>query len=161
MAQAVLSPPNPGKPSGPTKLKEAFRMRSGAAGGTRRCMVQDDSVHDDEVDVSIPGAKKGRKWSKAVRKAARMQVAREAEPVKVELMEVGEEGMLIDELAYNLAVSEGEILGHLYAKGIKPDGVQKLDKEMVKMVCREYEVEVIDVGPIKISEQAKKKEFFL
>lgn len=36
-------------------------MRSGAAGGTRRCMVQDDSVHDDEVDVSIPGAKKGRK----------------------------------------------------------------------------------------------------
>lgn len=160
MAQAVLSPPNPRKPSGPTKLKETFRMRSGAAGGTRRCMVQDDSVHDDEVDVSIPGAKKGRKWSKAVRKAARMQVAREAEPVKVELMEVGEEGMLIDELAYNLVVSEGEILGHLYAKGIKPDGVQKLDKEMVKMVCREYEVEVIDVGPIKISEQAKKKEIF-
>ncbi|CAI9294952.1 unnamed protein product [Lactuca saligna] len=160
MAQAVLSPPKPGKPSGPTKFKEDFRKRSGAAGGTRRRMVQDNRNHDDDLDVSIPGAKKGRKWSKASRKAARMRAAREAEPVKVELMEVGEEGMLIDELAYNLAVSEGEILGHLYAKGIKPDGVQKLDKEMVKMVCREYEVEVIDVGPIKISEQAKKKEIF-
>ncbi|KAK1424032.1 hypothetical protein QVD17_19343 [Tagetes erecta] len=73
-------------------------------------------------------------------------------------MEVDEEGMLIDELAFNLAVSEGEILGHLYAKGIKPDRGQKLDKEMVKMVCREYDVEVIDVGPTKIEEMAKKIE---
>ncbi|KAM0040994.1 putative translation initiation factor IF-2, translation initiation factor IF-2 [Helianthus debilis subsp. tardiflorus] len=73
-------------------------------------------------------------------------------------MEVDEDGMLIDELAYNLAVSEGEILDHLYAKGIKPDGVQKLDKEMVKMICREYDVEVIDVGPAKTKEMAKKKE---
>ncbi|KAM0043161.1 putative translation initiation factor IF-2, translation initiation factor IF-2 [Helianthus debilis subsp. tardiflorus] len=87
-----------------------------------------------------------------------MRLAREAEPVKVELMEVDEDGMLIDELAYNLAVSEGEILGHLYAKGIKPDGVQKLDKEMVKMICREYDVKVINVGPAKIEEMAKKKE---
>lgn len=160
MAQAVLAPPKPGKMQPSGKFKDDFRKKSGAVGSQRRRMVQDDGIHDDELDVSIPGAKKGRKWSKASRKAARLRAAREAEPVKVDLMEVGEEGMLIDELAYNLAVSEGEILGHLYAKGIKPDGVQKLDKEMVKMVCREYDVEVIDVGPVQISEQAKKKEIF-
>lgn len=162
MAQAVLAPPKPGKTAAPGKFREDFRRKGGAA-GARRPKVKDDEMHDEEtseLNVSIPGAKKGRKWSKASRKAVRMRLAREAEPVKVELMEVGEEGMLLDELAYNLAVSEGEILGHLYAKGIKPDGVQKLDKEMVKMVCREYDVEVIDVGPTKISEMAKKKEIF-
>ncbi|XP_071734224.1 translation initiation factor IF-2, chloroplastic [Rutidosis leptorrhynchoides] len=161
MAQAVLAPPKPGKTMGPTKFREDFRKKGGAA--ARRPKVKDDEINDEEtsdLNVSIPGAKKGRKWSKASRKAVRMRLAREAEPVKVELMEVGEEGMLVDELAFNLAVSEGEILGHLYSKGIKPDGVQKLDKEMVKMVCREYDVEVIDVGPTKISEMAKKKEIF-
>lgn len=159
VAQAVLAPPKPGKAPAPGKFKEDFRKKTGAA--ARRPKVKDDDIHDDEtseLNVAIPGAKKGRKWSKASRKAVRMRLAREAEPVKVELMEVDEEGMLIDELAYNLATSEGEILGLLYAKGIKPDGVQKLDKEMVKMVCREYDVEVIDVGPAKIEEMAKKKE---
>ncbi|XP_076940913.1 translation initiation factor IF-2, chloroplastic-like [Bidens hawaiensis] len=159
VAQAVLAPPKPGKAPAPGKFKEDFRKKTGAA--ARRPKVKDDEIHDDEtseLNVAIPGAKKGRKWSKASRKAVRMRLAREAEPVKVELMEVDEEGMLIDELAYNLATSEGEILGLLYAKGIKPDGVQKLDKEMVKMVCREYDVEVIDVGPAKIEEMAKKKE---
>ncbi|KAI3675083.1 hypothetical protein L1987_84667 [Smallanthus sonchifolius] len=162
MAQAVLGPPKPGKTPAPGKFKDDFRKKSGSA--ARRPKVKDDdddAIHDDEtseLNVSIPGTKKGRKWSKASRKAVRMRLAREAEPVKVELMEVDEEGMLIDELAYNLAVSEGEILGTLYAKGIKPDGVQKLDKEMVKMVCREYDVEVIDLGPAKIEEMAKKKE---
>ncbi|KAI3809662.1 hypothetical protein L1987_19259 [Smallanthus sonchifolius] len=161
IAQAVLGPPKPGKTPAPGKFKDDFRKKSGAAARRPKVKDDDDEVHDDEtseLNVSIPGAKKGRKWSKASRKAVRMRLAREAEPVKVELMEVDEEGMLIDELAYNLAVSEGEILGTLYAKGIKPDGVQKLDKEMVKMVCREYDVEVIDLGPSKIEEMAKKKE---
>ncbi|MFS7983977.1 putative protein-synthesizing GTPase [Helianthus anomalus] len=160
IAQAVLTPPKPGKAPAPGKFKDDFRKKSGAA-ARRPKAKDDDEIHDDEtseLNVAIPGAKKGRKWSKASRKAVRMRLAREAEPVKVELMEVDEDGMLIDELAFNLAVSEGEILGHLYAKGIKPDGVQKLDKEMVKMICREYDVEVIDVGPAKIEEMAKKKE---
>ncbi|KAI3769428.1 hypothetical protein L6452_00530 [Arctium lappa] len=163
IAQAVLAPPKPGKGPAPGKFREDFRKKGGAAGGARRRMVKNSEINDEETSelgVSIPGAKKGRKWSKASRKAARLRAARDAEPVKVELMEVDEEGMLVDELAYNLAVSEGEILGFLYAKGIKPDGVQKLDNEMVKMVCREYDVEVIDVVPTKIEERAKKKEIF-
>ncbi|KAK4398261.1 Translation initiation factor IF-2, chloroplastic [Sesamum angolense] len=164
IAQAVLTPPKPGKSPAPGKFKDDFRKKSGPSGGPRRRMVDDDDIPDEdtsELDVSIPGAataRKGRKWTKASRKAARLQAARDAAPVKAEIMEVGEDGMLTEELAYNLAIGEGEIFGYFYSKGIRPDGVQKLSKDMVKMVCKEYEVEVIDAVPVRVEEMAKKKE---
>ncbi|KAI3457575.1 hypothetical protein Pfo_014238 [Paulownia fortunei] len=165
IAQAVLAPPKPGKSPAPGKFKDEYRKKSGPSGGPRRRMIDnDDDIPDEdtsELDVTIPGtatARKGRKWTKASRKAARLQAARDAAPIRVELMEVGEDGMLTEELAYNLAISEGEILGYLYSKGIRPDGVQKLSKDMVKMVCKEYEVEVIDAAPVRVEEMAKKKE---
>ncbi|CAI9757141.1 unnamed protein product [Fraxinus pennsylvanica] len=165
IAQAVLAPPKPGKSPPPGKFKDEFRKKGGPSGGLRRRKVDDEIPDEDasELNVSIPGAataRKGRKWSKASRKAARLQAAKDAAPVKVEIMEVDEDGMLTEELAYNLAISEGEILGHLYSKGIKPDGVQKLSKDMVKMICREYEVEIIDAAPVRVEEMAKKKEMF-
>lgn len=165
MAQAVLAPPKPGKIPPPGKFKDEFRKKSGPSGGQRRRLVDDaDELRGEEaseLDVSIPGAataRKGRKWSKASRRAARLQAAKDAAPVRVEILEVADEGMLTEELAYSLAISEGDILGYLYSKGIKPDGVQTLSKDMVKMICKEYEVEVIDVAPIKVEEMAKKKE---
>ncbi|XP_073060969.1 translation initiation factor IF-2, chloroplastic-like [Primulina eburnea] len=166
IAQAVLAPPKPGKSPVPGKFKDEFRKKSGREGSRRRMVNDDNEILDEdasELNVSIPGAatlRKGRKWSKASRKAARLRAAQDAAPVKVEMMEVGEDGMLIEELAYNLVVSEGEILGYFYSKGIKPDGVQKLSKDMVKMVCREYEVEVIDATPVRVEDMAKKKEIF-
>ncbi|CAN4104384.1 unnamed protein product [Withania somnifera] len=163
IAQAVLAPPKPGKSPPPGKFREEFRKKSGASGGLRRRMV-DDGIPDEEaseLDVSIPGAaRKGRKWTKASRKAARLKAAQESAPVKVEILEVDEEGMPTEELAYNLATSEGEILGLLYSKGIKPDGVQTLSNDMVKMVCKEYDVEVIDAASVKVEEMARKKEIF-
>lgn len=165
IAQSVLAAPSkPGKASAPGRFKDDYRRKTGA-GGSRRRMAKDDIPDEDasELNVSIPGtvtARKGRKWSKASRKAARLQAARDAEPVKAEIMEVNEDGMLTEELAYNLAVSEGEILGFLYSKGIKPDGVQTLDKDIVKMVCKEYDVEVIDAAPSRVEDMAKKKEIF-
>lgn len=163
IAQAVLAPPKFGKNAPPGKFREEFRKKSGASGGQRRRMV-DDEIPDEEaseLDVSIPGgARKGRKWTKASRKAARLKAAQESAPVKVDILEVGEEGMPTEDLAYNLATSEGEILGLLYSKGIKPDGVQTLSNDMVKMVCKEYEVEVIDAASIKVEEMARKKEIF-
>ncbi|KAA8524933.1 hypothetical protein F0562_011429 [Nyssa sinensis] len=163
IAQAVLAPPKPAKGPVPGKFKDEFRKKGGPFGGSRRRMAADVEIPDDEtseLNVSIPGAtaRKGRKWSKASRKAARLQAAKEAAPVKVEILEVGEEGMLTEELAYNLAISEGEILGSLYSKGIKPDGVQKLDKDMVKMICKEYMVEVMDAAPFRVEEMARKRE---
>lgn len=160
ISEAVLAPARPGKgpPSG--KFKDDYRKKNvPAGGGQRRRMVHDVDIPDD-VNVSIPGAakaRKGRKWSKASRKAARLQAAKEAAPVKVEILEIGEEGMLLEELAYNLAIGEGEILGYLYSKGIKPDGVLTIDKDMVKMICKEYDVEVLNADPIKVEERARKK----
>lgn len=165
VAQAVIAPPKPAKFSS-GKFKDDYRKRGGAAGGQKRRMVDDNEIPDEETSelgVSIPGAasgRKGRKWSKASRKAARRQAEREAAPVKVEILEVGEKGMTTEELAYNLAISEGEILGSLYSKGIKPDGVQTLDRDMVKMVCKEYDVEVLDGVSVKVEEMARKKEIF-
>ncbi|KAJ6753546.1 TRANSLATION INITIATION FACTOR IF-2 CHLOROPLASTIC [Salix purpurea] len=161
IAQAVLAPSKPGKGPAPGKYRD--RKKGVSPGTPRRWMVDNDvEIPDEELNVSIPGAKgmlrKGRKWTKASRKAAKLQAAREAAPVKVEILEVGEKGMSIEELAYNLTMGEGEILGLLFSKGIKPDGVQTLDKEMVKMICKEYEVEVIDADPVKFEEMAKKNE---
>ncbi|KAG5015967.1 hypothetical protein JHK85_022103 [Glycine max] len=164
IAQAVLAPPKPGKAPPPGKFKDDFRKKGAMAGGPRRRILEDDAIHDEdasELNVSIPGAataRKGRKWSKASRRAARLQAARDAAPIKVEILEVGDKGMLVEELAYCLATSEGEILGYLYSKGIKPDGVQTIDKDMVKMICKEYDVEVIDADPFKVEGLVKKRE---
>ncbi|KAL3631501.1 Translation initiation factor IF-2, chloroplastic [Castilleja foliolosa] len=155
-AQAVLAPPKPGRGPALGKFRDDFRKKGGPSGGSRRRKVDDD-VGDEDAS-GFGSARKGRKWSKASRKAARLQAAKDAAPVKVEIMEVDEEGMLTEELAFNLAVSEGEIMGYLYSKGIKPDGVQKLSKDMVKMVCREYDVEVIDGEQVRVEDMAKKKE---
>ncbi|KAF1898181.1 hypothetical protein Lal_00032946 [Lupinus albus] len=162
IAQAVLAPPKPGKAPPPGKFKDDYRKKGAPAGGGARRRKLDNAIPDDdtsELNVSIPGAaRKGRKWSKASRKAARLQAARDAAPVKAEILEVSDKGMLVEELAYNLAIGEGEILGSLYSRGIKPDGVQTLDKDMVKMICKEYDVEVIDADPIKVEALAKKRE---
>ncbi|XP_044502206.1 translation initiation factor IF-2, chloroplastic-like [Mangifera indica] len=162
IAQAVLAPTKPGKGPASGKFKDDYRKKNASAGARRRIVEDDDDIADEEtseLNVSIPGAvRKGRKWSKASRKAAKLKAAKDAAPVKVEILEVGEKGMLIEELAKNLVISEGEILGYLYSKGIKPDGVQTLDKDMVKMICKEYEVEVLDADPIKMEEMAMKKE---
>lgn len=166
IAQAVLAPTKPGKNPTPGKFKDDYRKKNISAGGPRRRIINDEDIEipdeeTSELNVKIPGAataRKGRKWSKASRKAARLQAAKDAAPVKVEILEVEENGMLIEELAYNLAISEGEILGYLYSKGIKPDGVQTLDKDIVKMVCKEYDVEVLEVDPVRVEEMAKKKE---
>lgn len=163
IARAVLAPTKPGKAPPTGRFRDDYRRKGASSGeGPRRRLVNnDDGIPDEdasELNVSIPGAaRKGRKWSKASRKAARLQAAKDAAPVKVEILEVADKGMLVEELAYNLAISEGEILGSLYAKGIKPDGVQTLDKDMVKMVCRDYDVEVVDADPFKVEGLVKRR----
>jgi translation initiation factor IF-2 len=122
-------------------------------------MPNDDGVDEDATDVSIAGVavRKGRRWSKAKRRAARLEVMQAEEPVRVEILEVGVEGMLIEDLAYDLAVSESEILRFLSVRGVMLDNVQTLDKDLVKMVCMEYDVEVLESGPAKVEEMAKKE----
>ncbi|KAJ0975698.1 hypothetical protein J5N97_017663 [Dioscorea zingiberensis] len=164
-AEAILAAPTkPGKGPPPSKVKDERRKKSSASGSLRRRFADDADIPAEdasELGVPIPGVKdtrKGRKWTKASRKAARLQAAKAAAPVRVEILEVGEEGMLSEDLAYNLAVSESEILGYLFAKGVKPDTVQTLDKDMVKMICKEYDVEVLEVEPVRVEEMARKNE---
>lgn len=162
-AEAVLAPTKPMKGGPPpSKAKDERRRKTSVIGGLRKRLVDDAEIPDaSELDVPIAGvakARKGRKWSKASRKAARLQAAKAAEPVKVEILEVGEEGMLSEELAYHLAIDESDILGYLFTKGVRPDEVHTLDKDMVKMICMEYGVEVIEVEATKVEEMARKKE---
>ncbi|CAH8381307.1 unnamed protein product [Eruca vesicaria subsp. sativa] len=161
-SQAVLAPTKPGKGPPSSKFRVEHRNKRNAANPRRRMAAEDDADEDaSELNVSIPGSgRKGRKWSKASRKAARLQAARDAAPVKAEILEVEEEGMSIEDLAYNLAIGEGDILGYLYSKGIRPDGVQTLDREMVRMICKDYDVEVLDADSVQVEEMAKKKEIF-
>ena len=162
-SQTVLAPTKPGKGPPSNKFRVEQRNKKNASANPRRRMAAEDDADEDasELNVSIPGkGRKGRKWSKASRKAVRLQAARDAAPVKAEILEVEEEGMSIEDLAYNLAIGEGDILGYLYSKGIRPDGVQTLDREMVRMICRDYDVEVLDADSVQVEEMAKKKENF-
>jgi translation initiation factor IF-2 len=146
----------------PAKVRVDRRKKPETQAGSRRRMPNDDGlVDEDTADVPISGVpvRKGRRWSKAKRRAARLEAMQAEEPVRVEILEVGEEGMLIEDLAYELAVSESEILRFLSVRGVMLDNVQTLDKDLVKMVCMEYDVEVLESGPVKVEEMARKKEF--
>ncbi|EOA39557.1 hypothetical protein CARUB_v10008177mg [Capsella rubella] len=157
-SQAVLAPTKPGKGPPSNKFRVEHRNKKNASASPRRRIVAEDDG-DEDTSISRSG-RKGRKWSKASRKAVRLQAAKDAAPVKAEILEVEEEGMSIEDLAYNLAIGEGDILGYLYSKGIRPDGVQTLDREMVKMICRDYDVEVLDADSVKVEEMAKKRQTF-
>lgn len=162
-AEAVLTPTKPVRAPLPSKGKDERRKKSSAIRGLRKRLVDDAGIPDDtELDMPIRGVAGGRKWSRASRKAsrraARLQAAKDAEPVKVEILEVGEEGMLTEELAYSLAVHESDILDYLFSKGVRPDAMQTLDKDMVKMICKEYGVEVLEAEPVKVEDMAKKIE---
>ncbi|XP_058211262.1 translation initiation factor IF-2, chloroplastic-like [Rhododendron vialii] len=167
IAEAVLAPTKQkaGKGPVPGKFRDDFRKKSSPTDGPRRRRIDNAETDDDEeaseLNISIPGIatkRRGRKWSKASRKAARLQAAKEAAPVKVEILEVGEEGMLMEELADNLAINEGEIFGYLFSKSIASVRVKKIDRDIVKMICKEYDVEVIDSAPHRVEEMARKKE---
>ncbi|KAL9856755.1 Translation initiation factor IF-2 [Arabidopsis thaliana] len=157
-SQAVLAPTKPGKGPPSNKFRVEHRNKKNASASPRRRIVAEDDG-DEDTSISRSG-RKGRKWSKASRKAVRLQAAKDAAPVKAEILEVEEEGMSIEDLAYNLAIGEGDILGYLYSKGIRPDGVHTLDREMVKMICRDYDVEVLDADSVKVEEMAKKRQTF-
>ncbi|KAG0482731.1 hypothetical protein HPP92_010815 [Vanilla planifolia] len=133
--EAVIAPAKPVKGPPSSKFKEKRPKKSSATRGLRSRLAEEDDVDLTELDgleldVRIPGMRSGRKWTKASRKAARIKAAKVSAPVKVEILEVGKEGMLVEELAFSLAISEIEILAYLYSKGIKPDAVHTLDKDM-------------------------------
>ena len=148
------------------KGKEDWRKKpsnSVSDGAKRRVSARNKDSMDGVADLM--GGKTarlgGRKMNKASRKAIRMEAARLAAPVKAEILEVGSEGMSCLELAQALAVNDSEIVKVLFMKGIGITVNQTLDEETVKLVCKEFEVEVVEAGTIRVEDLAKKSNAFL
>lgn len=164
VASASTAPSKVGKAGASSKGKDWRKKSDNTVGLKRRVVSSKDAIADDEAkepNVPIPGlsnARKSRKFSKASRKAARAQAARDAAPVKVEILEVGKQGMSVPELAHNLAVNEAEVVKTLFVKGIMTSVTQTLDEDIVKLVCKEYDVEVIEADDVRVEDMAKKKE---
>uniref|UniRef100_A0A0C9S379 Translation initiation factor IF-2, chloroplastic n=1 Tax=Wollemia nobilis TaxID=56998 RepID=A0A0C9S379_9CONI len=159
-------PSLPSKVGKASKTKDDWRRKRRPASGLRKAEIELDEEEAEELDIPISGAskfsgrKKGRKFSKASRKAARAEAARAGAPVQVEILEIGKQGMSVVELAHNLAVHEAEIVTKLFMKGIVTRVTQTLDQDTVKMVCKDYDVEIIDADDDRVEDMAKKKEIF-
>ncbi|XP_002972916.2 uncharacterized protein LOC9637256 [Selaginella moellendorffii] len=159
--------PPSSKPGLANKARDDKRKRSEVMDGAkRRTVARDENAMDDaeEIGISISGvspARKGRKYSKARRKAERAEAAKASAPVKVEILEVGKQGMTVGDLASKLAINEAAVVKVLFMKGIAVTINQMLDEESVKIVCNEYEVEVIEAGSVKVEDMAKKQKEFL
>jgi len=77
-----------------------------------------------------------------------------------EIIEVGEEGMLVGDLAELLAVNATEVVKTLFLKGVMCSVNQVLDIDAVKLVAESYEVEVLEEGEKSIYDEAKKVESY-
>ncbi|CAM6092922.1 unnamed protein product [Calypogeia fissa] len=154
----------------PVKGKEDWRKKQTSSvsdGARRRVAAREKDDADAAVDLDSPIVGKGlarpraRKQTKASRKAVKAEAARAAAPVKVDILEVGKEGMSVADLAAKLAVNDGEVVKTLFLKGIATMVNQTLDEETVRLVCNEFEVEVVEAGTIKVEDMAKKTTEFL
>ncbi|XP_024390329.1 uncharacterized protein [Physcomitrium patens] len=169
-SRVSTSPPANIGPSGPPKPfskpaikgKEDWRKKaaSNVSDGAKRRVAR----KQDSLDGDMMGAKArrgGKKMTKASRKAIKMEAARAAAPVKAEILEVGPEGMSCQDLAAALALNDSEIVKVLFMKGIAITVNQTLDEDTVKLVCKEFEVEVVEAGTIRVEDLAKKSNTFI
>jgi len=147
------------------KGKEDWRKKANntvSDGAKRRVSARDKDSMDVVADLlgASTSRRGGRKMSKASRKAIRQEAARAAAPVKAEILEVGPEGMSCQALAEALAVNDSEIVKVLFMKGIGITVNQTLDEETVKLVCKDFEVEVVEAGTVRVEDLAKKSNSF-
>ena len=94
-----------GRLSGRTKEDgegEAEGARRGGMRGKKRTTGED--------------ARGNRRASRATRKAAREEAAKAAAPVKAEILEVGKEGLSVEDLASELAVNDSDVVRVLFMK---------------------------------------------
>eukprot|EP00850_Spirogloea_muscicola_P004174 SM000017S02914 [mRNA] locus=s17:1098991:1103137:+ [translate_table: standard] len=69
--------------------------------------------------------------------------------------------MSVADLAAELAVNDSEVVRTLFMKGIATTVNQTLDEDTVKLVCKEYGVEVIEAGSVRVEDLAKKGRDFI
>lgn len=81
---------------------------------------------------------------------------RVVEQEREEIIEVGSEGIAVNDLASLLAVPPAEIVKVLFLRGIMSTVTQTLDMDTVKVVGLEYGVEIWDKSAVEVTDMAKK-----
>jgi len=98
---------------------------------------------------------------RAQRKMARQAALAANQKEKEDIFEVPEHGMTVEELADHLAVSPAEVVKTLFMKGVMAQVNQTLDRDAVKLVGEEFDVEVLDIDAPSLEDMAKKTTEFL
>jgi len=151
----------------------------GGARGARRQIVEvvegeeafELDEEDDEFLAKQPQKKKrggGRskkvtaemkRRAAAERKVAREEAAASKRKDKEEIFEVGDEGMMLEDLAEALQEEPSELVRTLFMKGIMLSMNQVLDKNTCKVVAAEYDVLCVDKDESKDDAATKRTEF--
>ena len=97
-----------------------------------------------------------RRVTRAERKSKRAAALEAGRPEKEEILEVGLEGMSVQDLAEKLAVGPTEIVRALFMKGIMAQVNQVLDFETVQIAAGEFEVEVLEKEEARLDDMARK-----
>ncbi|GAQ80685.1 Translation initiation factor 2 [Klebsormidium nitens] len=153
----------PGGDKAPAK-KRAVRKTGGAG---RRGEEDENQRFIADNQIVIPGMPQKRIVKRRRRKGraykARMRALRDktGQPVRAEIIEVGEEGLPVSELAELLVVNEAEVVSALFMKGIMATVNETLSRDAVKLVCEQFEVEVLEVEDEQIETMAKKTNEFI
>lgn len=86
---------------------------------------------------------------------------RVVEQEREEIIEVGSDGIAVNDLASQLAVPPAEIVKVLFMRGIMSTVTQTLDMDTVKAVGLEYGVEIWDKSSTQVTDMAKKTVDFM
>ncbi|DBA68950.1 TPA: hypothetical protein ACH3X2_013126 [Trebouxia sp. C0005] len=97
-----------------------------------------------------------RRVTRAERKQRRAAANEAGRPEKEEILEVGLEGMSVQDLADKLAVAPTEIVKALFMKGIMAQVNQVLDFETVQIAAEEFEVEILEKEEARLDDLARK-----
>ncbi|DBA75090.1 TPA: hypothetical protein ACH3X1_010417 [Trebouxia sp. C0004] len=97
-----------------------------------------------------------RRVTRAERKQRRAAAIEAGRPEKEEILEVGLEGMSVQDLADKLAVAPTEIVKALFMKGIMAQVNQVLDFETVQIAAEEFEVEILEKEEARLDDLARK-----
>lgn len=97
-----------------------------------------------------------RRVTRAERKQRRAAAVEAGRPEKEEILEVGLEGMSVQDLAEKLAVAPTEVVKALFMKGIMAQVNQVLDFETVVIAAEDFEVEILEKDEARLDEMARK-----
>ena len=97
-----------------------------------------------------------RRVTRAERKSKRAAALEAGRPEKEEILEVGLEGMSVQDLAEKLAVGPTEVVRALFMKGIMAQVNQVLDFETVQIAAEEFEVEILEKEEARLDDMARK-----